>query len=284
MILGAVGVLAIFSAFVGWYTKASYTTQVNQLSFSQEQVVKELPACKYVVVEDNFSLWFKAYYDQNNQGTSTVNVMYSDKNKKNRILLPKDMMENSRFTMHGDTLHVVLGCPKDFTRNIFKEVKAQKTRNSYSMAVIKVGGRFYSCNKENYLLTHPQIRLIIGNKDVENVTNLSIFDTDMSHFRQENMSLWSKNECLVYDCQFGKLDCIYGGFSPKVNVEKSNIGQMYFDISNNMCLVDSDCHVETYYLSRTQKNTNTQNNLPQIVYGHPYCIHWIEEQNTNTKK
>jgi hypothetical protein len=244
------------------------------VNYSKKVVTKQLPKFSHLVIRNNFSKWFRNYVlAVNNQ--NGINDMHIYADGKSEIQLSKEIMDFSSFTMHGDTMVITLGCPKDFARNLFREIKKEdfsKNGNNYGQFESK--GHYYSLVDGGIMYKAPYMDLHTEGK-IKSITYASIFNASIHQLHQDSLNLNTEMTFTFDSCEFYKLNTINGNNKFNVQLNNTKVKKLYLNINNDFGYIDDKSYIDEYYFIGNKDNATRNDVLSQINYNHPFTLHWL---------
>ena len=255
----------------------------------QKNVKKKLPKFSHIVIMDHFNEWYKGYIRLSNSSNmdNNIEISYVSELKDNEIEMPRDIMDNSRFNLHGDTLYIELGCPKNFAENLYKEIGYNEKPNKIERYRTLVDGRLYELHSDGYIVYKKyKIEMKIS-KNFSSINNESEIGTSFNKIRQDSLMVSTANPCHFLSCDFEKLNLmkklnlINNYINPNIDLKETNVRKLYLPINEGRLNFSTglSSRVDECFLEGTPDENNTVS-LPSLNYKHPFTIHWIPKGNT----
>ena len=281
IIITVIAILFILSYVLGRQIEARNNIPTYSIEY-QKNVKKKLPRFSHIVIKDHFNEWYKGYIWLSNKSNmdNDIKISYMSGLKDNEIEMPQNLMDNSQFNLHGDTLYIELGCPKNFAENLYKKIGSDAEMNKIDRYRTVVDGRFYELLSDGFIVYKQfKMEMNIGN-NFNSITNLSGIGTAFNKIRQDSLKISTINRSKFLSCDFGKLKFTKSHVVSNINLQETNVKKLYLPInqgrlsySTNGCSRVDECFLE---------GTLDENNmapLPSLNYEHPFTIHWTPKEN-----
>ncbi len=282
IILTVIVLLFILSYVLGRQMEARNNIPTYSIEY-QKNVKKELPKFSHIVIMDHFNEWYKGYIRllDNSNTDNQIQISYVSRLKDNEIEMPKDIMDNSQFNLHGDTLYIELGCPKNFAENLYKEIGSNEKPNRIDRYRTLVDGRLYELRSDGYIAYKKyKIEMRIG-KNFSSINNGSEIGTSLNKIRQDSLKVSTANPCHFLSCDFEKLILISNRLNPSIDLEETNVRKLYLPVNEGKLNFSTgpSSRVDECFLEGTTDENNTIS-LPSINDEHPFTIHWTPKGKT----
>jgi len=280
IILTIITLLFILSYVLGRQMEARNNIPTYSIEY-QKNVKKKLPKFSHIVITDHFNEWYKGYLwlSSTNSMDNNIQISYVSALKNNEIEMPQNIMDNSQFNLHGDTLYIELGCPKKFAENLYKEMGSNENPVRNNKYIIKVNGRHYELSSDGYILYKKyKIEMKICN-NFSSINNQSGVGLSFNKIRQDSLKISTIKRCHFLSCNFGKLNLTKNPVSSSIDLEETNVRRLYLPVNNGglSCSTNYSSCVDECFLEGTPDGNNTMT-LPSLNYSHPFTIHWIPER------
>ncbi|MEY8686329.1 hypothetical protein AB9N12_09380 [Bacteroides sp. AN502(2024)] len=216
---------------------------INQLNLQGEQLTKEVPACRVILLTQT-----KMYTKGSNVwlANSLLEVQPS-KDGKNLLSCSKKVNDYLKITVMGDTLKILLDYPQDQLPQEFKESK------------------FVGINIGDMRLDMTQdVECIINDIDSQKI--------GFKHLKKDSLSIDTSNSIVVDSCDFAALQVIRSGRN--VDFQSGTINNLYLNLGmmDNWFVNAEKCHIGTEYLTAHYANV-------QLQKGECERMIWIPEKN-----
>lgn len=282
IILTVIAVLFILSYVLGRQMEARNNIPTYSIEY-QKNVKKKLPKFSHIVIKDHFNEWYKGYIRLSNNSNmdNNIEISYVSGLKDNEIEMPQNIMDNSRFNLHGDTLYIELGCPKNFAENLYKKIGSNEKPNKIERYRTLVDGRLYELHSDGYIVYKKyKIEMKIS-KNFSSINNESEIGTSFNKIRQDSLNVSTINRSYFFSCDFEKLNFTNRRIGSNINLENTNVRKLHLPINEGrLCYIsNSSNRVDECFLEGTPDENNTVS-LPSLNYKHPFTIHWIPKGNT----
>ena len=282
IILTVIALLFILSYVLGRQMEARNNIPTYSIEY-QKNVKKKLPKFSHIVIKDHFNEWYKGYLylSDNNNMENNIEISYVSGLKENEIEMPQNLMDNSRFNLHGDTLYIELGCPKNFAENLYKEIGSNEDLKKRDKYRIKFDGHLYEMCSDGYIVyKNYKMEMNIGN-NFSSIDNQSGIGISFNKIRQDSLKVSNMNGSYFLSCDFDKLNLTNSRIGSNINLEKTNVRKLHLPITegrNSFSSSNSSRVNECFLEGTTDENHSVS--LPSLNYGHPFTIHWTPKGNT----
>jgi hypothetical protein len=280
MIIGAAAVLLLSAVYMGFNMDRFAVDSMLRTGASNKHIEnRQLPKFTYLVIEDSLSVWYRQYlkYDKDNvengETKNVVNIQYNGNGAANTISLPREFMNRSRFYLHGDTLHVKIGCAGDLGRDMFEDVTGRNLSKVYVRFIFKEGGRTYTFIGGRIKFEQPKIMLSVAN-NIKRIDNRSSLSTNMKGFRQDSLLLASNTICKFYGCSFDKLNFAAGKSRPTVTLHSTQVKQLYMNIYNNSCNATDGNTINEFFINVARNAELSGLASSSFSYKKPFTAHF----------
>lgn len=281
IIITVIAILFILSYVLGRQMEARNNIPTYSIEY-QKNVKKKLPRFSHIVIKDHFNEWYKGYLWLSNKSNmdNDIKISYVSGLKDNEIEMPQNLMDNSQFNLHGDTLYIELGCPQNFAENLYKKIGANEEMNKIDKYRIVADGRFYELVSDGFIVYKQfKMEMNIGN-NFNSITNLSGIGTSFNKIRQDSLKISTINRSNFLSCDFGKLNFTKSHIVSNINLEKTKVRKLYLPINEGRLSYSTNgsSRVDECFLEGTLDENNMAS-LPSLNYEHPFTIHWTPKGN-----
>jgi hypothetical protein len=281
MIFASVLLILIATMIIGfmWLGK---NKDIHSVEYSNKTETKSLPRFSHLIIKENFSVCLE-HYMKLNTSFGKGNIIhpfdsgdmdiYSE--GRNEISLPKEFMDYSKFTMHGDTMVIELGCPRDFAKNVYHEI----TKSDYDMnrnydARFTYQGHYYALMTGRTQYKSPKMKMQISG-ELKTIAYPHIFHVTLHQFHQDSLSVNSNYLVSLSGCTFNQVNTVSGNNTPSVYLYKTNIKKLYLNIEDGFdCACDAS-QVDEYFLTGNKEKVSKSQPELNLNYNSPCSIHWM---------